>query len=109
MQRPRHTRQRTLFVKSVGPSIQERFLVFHKDHPEVYAACVRFAREAKARGFQHFGIRVIWERARWYLTIERTDGDYKLNDHYHSRYARLIMQQEPDLADFFETRELQAD
>ncbi len=90
-------------------SIQERFEDFHARHPEVYGAVVRFAREVKQRGFKKFGIRVIWERARWFLTIERDNEEYKLNDHYHSRYARLIMANEADLAGFFQTRELRAD
>lgn len=87
-------------------TIQERFLEFHKAHPEVYAAVVRFARDARERGRRRFGIKMIWERARWYLTIEHHSDDYKLNNNYHSRYARLVMTQEPDLADFFATREL---
>jgi hypothetical protein len=90
-------------------TIQERFLEFHDDHPEVYAAVVQFARQAKERGRKRFGVKMIWERARWYLAIERAGEDYKLNNNYHSRYARLVMAQEPDLADFFETRELRAE
>jgi len=87
-------------------TIQERFVGYHATHPEVYAAIVRFARDVRAKGHRRFGIRVIWERARWFLSIERTEGEYKLNDHYTSRYARLVMEQEPDLRDFFEVRNL---
>ena len=38
------------------------------------------------------------------MTTVRTD--FALNDHYRSRYARLIMEQEEDLRDLFEVREL---
>ena len=33
---------------------------------------------------------------------------YELNNNYHSRYARLIMQKEPGLAGIFDTRELKS-
>ena len=83
-------------------------MAFHAAHPEVYAAVVRFAREVRGRGFKRFGMRAIWERARWFLAIESEEGEYRLNDNFISRYARLVMQQEPDLVDFFEVRELRA-
>ena len=34
--------------------------------------------------------------------------EFKLNNDFTSRYARLIMQQEPDLEDFFEVRVLRS-
>lgn len=89
-------------------TIQERFADFHARHPEVYAAIVRFAREVQSRGHHKFGIAFIWERARWYLAIEKSE-DYKLNNNYRSRYARLVMEREQDLDGFFDTRELRAD
>ncbi|MCP4448536.1 MAG: hypothetical protein GY811_24845 [Myxococcales bacterium] len=42
-----------------------------------------------------------------YLRVSslRTSGrDFKLNNSYTSRYARLIVDREPDLADLFELR-----
>ena len=38
----------------------------------------------------------------------RSIGDYKLNDHYRSRYVRLIIEKHPELEGFFELRELKA-
>lgn len=59
------------------------------------------------------GIAMLWERMRWELTVE-TDSvdlgdDFKLNNNYRSRYARLIMNNEPDLAGFFDIRRLHDD
>lgn len=90
-------------------SIQQRFEAYHAAHPEVYAALVRFTHEAKQTS-PHAGIRMIWERMRWFMYIERrqADSEFKLNDHFTSRYARLIMEQEPDLAGVFELRGLRA-
>ena len=96
--------QKSLF----DPTIQERFEDFHRRCPQVYRELVRFALEAKRHG-RRVGIRMIWERMRWYFYVERLDDeDYKLNDHYTSRYARLIDHQEPELNGFFELRKLRA-
>lgn len=90
-------------------TIEARFQSFHRENPRVYDLLVLFARQLKARGYETAGIRMVWERMRWEVAITTTDPDgFKLNDHYHSRYARLIMEQEKDLDGFFRTRELRA-
>lgn len=90
-------------------SIEERFLSFHLRHPEVLEQLLRLTDEARARGRQRIGIRMLWERMRWYMTVEQDAAEeFKLNDHYHSRYARLICEVRPDLAHMFELRELRA-
>lgn len=84
---------------------QTEFQKFHSAHPEVYAQLARLTRDAKTAGFHHFGVRTIWERMRWYFVMERPSGSaWKLNDHFTSYYARLLMANEPDLNGFFETR-----
>ena len=95
----------TQLALSFAPSIQERFEAFHAAHPEVYAELVRLAREA--RGCRRLGVRALWERMRWSLMIER-EGEYKLNDHFPSRYARLLAKEYPELGEMFEMRELRA-
>jgi len=86
--------------------LQARFEAFHAANPRVYATLVRLAREARAVGHQRVGIAMLFEVARWQLSIQTTGDDFKLNNSYRSRFARLIMAQEPDLAGVFETREL---
>jgi len=48
---------------------------------------------------------------RWELfvgvDVDRGESPFKLNDHLTSRYARLIMEREPDLHAFFETRSVE--
>ncbi len=101
-----HVDQLALFENS-GDDIDKAFWRFHRDNPRVYELLVMYARQAVAAGRRKFGIRMIWERLRWYVLIETQDPTgLKLNDHYHSRYARLMMLQEADLEDMFETREL---
>lgn len=90
----------------------DEFYAFHKDNPLLYEALVRFAREAKSAGIPKCGIRLLWERARWFFSIEvkRAPGDtFRLNDWYKEYYARLIMKTESDLRDFFEVRVSVAD
>jgi hypothetical protein len=46
-----------------------------------------------------------WE---WQGATTDPNAEWKLNNNYRSRFARLIMDNEPDLAGVFETRELKA-
>ena len=90
-------------------SIQHRFERFHLLHPEVYDELVTLARLAFVRGRRHIGIGQIFEVLRWERSLrglpDETEG-FKLNNNYRSRYARLIMDREPDLDGVFEVREL---
>ena len=82
---------------------------FHMDNPHVYQILVELARNLKAAGHKRLGIRMLWETMRYELMTDTIHPKgFKLNDHYHSRYARLIMEQEPDLDGIFETRKLRS-
>ena len=92
-------------------SIEECFLSFHVDHPEVYDELVTLARSLTARGYTHLGIGMMWETLRYFRALRGLPDDnelFKLNNNYRSRCARLIIEREPDLAGLFETRELRA-
>jgi hypothetical protein len=89
-------------------TIQQRFEEFDQANPEVYRYLCQLAREVQSKGFNRYGLQALWERARWHFEIENWELDYKLNDHYVSRYARKMMTENPDLAGFFEIRRLKA-
>jgi hypothetical protein len=93
-----------------APTIEERFQAFHQANPWVYAALVRLARRRTAAGIRRIGIGMLFEVLRWEWQGATTDpnAEWKLNNNYRSRFARLIMDNEPDLAGVFETRELKA-
>jgi len=90
------------------PTIEERFQAFHEANPDVYTLLVELARDVKRRGKASYGMKAIFERARWHRNIERGDRDFKLNNIYSAHYARLIEAQEPDLAGFFAKRALRS-
>lgn len=90
-------------------TIQEQFEAFHLANPQVYRLLVAHARELAARGRRRIGIKMLWEVLRWrYMLVADDPSGFKLNNNYTARYARLIAEQEPDLAGLFETRELRA-
>lgn len=90
--------------------IADRFDRFHQANPHVYDELVTLARQASAKGYRKIGIELLFSHLRWSRMMQTNADEYgfKLNDHFTSRYARLIMAQEPDLHDIFRTRELRA-
>lgn len=90
-------------------TIQEKFEEFHEANPSVYTELVKLARQARFKGHSKVGIELLFAVLRWerMMGVER-NSHYKLNDHYTSRYARLIMREEWDLRSMFEVRELKA-
>lgn len=89
--------------------LDQEFKVFHTNNPAVYKTLVGLAREAVALGHKKIGIKMLWEVARWEIWIKTTSTDeFKLNNNFTSRYARLIMDIEPDLKGIFELRGLKS-
>lgn len=94
------------------PSIQQRFdaWIITPDGIAVYQNILARAKRLWDRGFRHFGIKALWEAARYDRALEvGPDADgYKLCNDYHSRMARYIMERNPYLDGFFTLRELTA-
>jgi len=97
--------QRELFE----PGIEARFEQFVIEAPELYDFLVARAREMRARGFSRYGIKSLYEVARFHFSMTRKPGEeYKLNNDYTALFARKIMRDHPDLDGFFETRRLRS-
>ena len=91
-------------------SIQHRFEKFHHDNPRVYELIVKFSRQVKDAGLNGYSINAVFERIRWFVFIDlKSREPFKLSNDFRSRYARLVMRQENDLKEFFETRELRSE
>ena len=104
----RAPRQPNLLFEEDGPAAAA-FEQFHAANPQVYRALRSFAFEARRRGARRIGIRMAWERLRWWSQFEvsRTgpDSEWKLNNNWTRFYARRLMRNEPELAGLFETRD----
>lgn len=88
--------------------LDEQFKLFHAANPQVYELFRALTRRLVQAGRRKVGAKMVWERIRWEYALA-TEGDaYKLNNNLTSRYARLVMEREPDLAGIFETRELRS-
>ncbi len=86
--------------------LERKFWAYHNQNPHVFELFERFAKEA-ARLHGHYGAKAIFERVRWHMDVETVDAEeFKLNNNYTSRYARLFMLKNPGFDGFFRTREL---
>ena len=92
-------------------SILARFQEFHAANPHVYSTLVF---QCKAYRNRHpdrqLGIATLWENLRWDYLMSVDHGiDFKLNNNHKAHYSRMIMANEPSLADIFAVREMQSD
>lgn len=102
--------QPSLFSPSGGSAgtLQARFEAFHAEHPDVYAEFKRAAYRLLRAGVRHYGAKAIFEFLRYQRAISGRDvGEpWKLNNNYHSRYARLLIDEDPRFAEILEVRAL---
>jgi hypothetical protein len=88
--------------------IELAFRDFHTNNPHVYTRLVYMARKWKRTQGSKLGMQMLFETIRWedgINTIDTERPNYKLNNNYAALYARLIMEQEPDLNGLFHIRE----
>ena len=92
-------------------SIQQRYEEWRgtSDGRLVFDELRRRARGLRERGWSRYSHKAIIETIRYDRAIAVGPvGGFKINDHFSSRLAREIMADYPDLAGFFEVRELRA-
>jgi len=79
----------------------------HDANPHIYEKLKELAFQVLAAGVKKYSMEGLYQRLRWHYDFEvkKTPGswDVKLSDHHRARYSRLLMQQEPELAGFFDT------
>jgi hypothetical protein len=81
------------------------FQSFHRLNPFVYEQLKALALRLKKVGVKKYGMKALFEILRFNALLS-VDNKIKLSNNYTSLYARLLMQQEPELAGFFVTRTL---
>jgi hypothetical protein len=89
-------------------TLDEQFQKWAKENPAVIDCFLRFAREARDAGRRRFGIQMIAERVRWYTAVESKKDDFKVNNSFLSRLARLLVDRDLSLCGLFEFRELKS-
>lgn len=85
--------------------IELRFREFHANNPHIYRELVTMARAWKQSGGNRIGIATLVETLRWQSRIQTKSENYKISNDYRALYARLIMEQEPDLVGIFIIKE----
>lgn len=80
------------------------FELFHAENPHVYTMLRDMALRLKRTGHEHWGMRNLYEKARYDLAVETTRVAPVLNDWFAPYYSRKIMAEVPELDGFFEVR-----
>lgn len=94
-----------------GATIAERFDAFHQANAWVLDALEQMTADLIRRGRHRVGMKMLVEVIRWNYarhTSTQNSGDFKVNNDFTSRYARLILDRHPEWHGVFETRELRA-
>ena len=86
--------------------LESAFQSFHRRNPHVYEQLRDLALLLQSKGHKRIGIKMLFEQLRWLHALQTTDmTGFKLNNNYTAYYSRMLMEREPRLVGFFETRE----
>lgn len=104
------------YEQTTGVSIQMAFEQFHRDNPRVYEMFKEYTREiiraGRRRGLKDEAIKtsakLIINRIRWEVYMETLTDDFKINDAFTSRYARLFAVDFPSWGHLFEFRNIRS-
>lgn len=92
----------------VGLSIQERFEVFHAANPWIARALEALVADWLKRGRRKVGMKALVEIVRWQYGRSTEAPEFRINNTYVSRYARLLIDLHPEWDEVIQTRELRA-
>ena len=81
------------------------FKKFHTENPHVLPELVSMAKTLMSRGHKRYGIAGLFEVLRYRHSISTSGDTFKLNNNFRAIYSRVIMEKNPELDGFFETRE----
>jgi hypothetical protein len=90
--------------EDLQPHIIAKFKRFHSENPHIYALFKRFCLDLKQAGQTQYGSKAVMERIRWHVLVETRGEDFKINNNYTRCYTRLLILDEPEFSDFFQTR-----
>ena len=85
--------------------IELGFNKFHTENPWVYDKLRTMALQLKRSGRNSYGIAALFEVLRYeYAMKTKSDDGFKLNNNFRALYARKLVQNEPELEEFFRMR-----
>ncbi|WP_316521101.1 hypothetical protein [Kitasatospora brasiliensis] len=92
-------------------TIQERFEQFHGANPWVLTELERLTAECIEARFATISLGMLFELVRYSYgrATLGSDGDFRLNNDFRSRYARLLIELHPEWAPRIEVRALRTD
>ena len=79
--------------------------IFDEENPYIYRLFRGLAINAYNAGHRKYSANGIFEYIRWYMSVERKDKTYKMNNNYRAYYARKLMAEDSRFESFFEIRE----
>lgn len=95
--------------EQTGKSIDTAFKKFHKDNPKVYQMFKEQVYRAIRNGREKFSANAIINWIRWEVALKvKTDEEYKINNNFSSRYARLFVKDHPEHEHMFNFRDLRS-
>lgn len=92
----------------VGATIQERFESFHALNPWVLDELEKLAVEMGADRGRKMSIETLVGKVRWDYDLATKGDPFKVNDHYTSRYVRLMIERHPEWECVFTLRRTRA-
>ena len=97
------------FEQDRGMSIDKAFKKFHKKNPDVYKWFKNYFYYFHGRGKKKIGAKLIAECLRQEPRLKTRGENYKVDNCFVSRYARLFIKDHPQYAKCFEFRKLKSD
>ena len=97
--------QMSLFSSGDMSKLEKQFWKFHDTHPEVYECLRSFGLQWRARNPMRIcGISMLYERARWEVSMDYSDRTLKLSNNHKPFYARLLTEKEASLNGMFKLK-----
>ena len=90
-------------------TLKDNWRKFHNENPEIYELVERFTFDAIRAGRKNFSINAIFERIRWFTSIETRGDPFKLSNNHRPYYARHFMEMNPKYKGFFRIKGVPTD
>lgn len=90
-------------------TLKDNWRKFHNENPEIYELVERFTFDAIRAGRKNFSINAIFERIRWFTSIETRGDSFKLSNNHRPYYARHFMEMNPKYKGFFRIKGVPTD